>query len=1199
MNNFTNFVFKTLNNSLKFILFFLFFNLSNLLAQNEYDIRTLSKFQSEYEWIDSAKLKFIFYTYRYSSISTDKNQFPDTAYCTVFYNDTARIKQIPLYKDSIFVPDYFYCLGLSLCNTSSYCHPDRFLFTIFRYTGVIDFNSPSVIDTLNHLDACNIEIGFRGSFLMQYHSNFDNNKINDTTYDNHYCFFGINRCYQWKKGDKSPKYREFQPVNDVSRLKRQGIAQIDFGSIKNNNDSIAYELTQPIFYTTKKYRPFTTGFSLNYYITSFCRFGAASCTPRPEFNPPQGFYLNPKTGISLFSNPLTDYYRKSNLFCVKVKTFKNNNQNSKVLVSEQIRLISYLTGNYEPYVRNLNCPVLVQNFPLRRYACANKRDTFTIRLRDTMAVDQVVPDTIAYQVYQNLPGGTFWESQSISNNKEIKIAWNPTLAKVIDNPYLFNINANEQRCWPNRMYEFRSCDFYVVQMPEFAIQKNIQNCGRLELKAESINPDENTYNYQWNLTHSSGLQLSASTLNSAFILPQSGKWYISLKTTNTPHGCRSTFLDSIELPFATPKISATPQNKVCQGQIITYSAHKAEVETPLQYFWQVGNQTSTDSFFSIQAIDSFKLKLSITDNRGCTATDSFEQKTFPFYNVQKLKDTAVCIGQNISVSATPNALQDSVLWLHNNSKNLTETLLTPQVYKVQYTNSNGCTAIDSFTLKNNNPIIPVKYNDQTVCKGDTVNLITFESNDIQYQSKQWRENGVLQINPNQFKKTIHQNTVLEFIATGSQYNITCTDQDTIQINLHPTNTNRLQILKTDTCLRSNEVQVSISGSTNTQSQTINWGDGAEEAYNNQTHQYSQAQTYQIKLYSTTELGCKDTQSQQVEIYSNPILEASLQQTSLCLNTNAELLISSIPNSTQHRINWGDGNIDNNETSGTKFHTYNQANNFTISIEATDNICKSDTILYITIHPLPQTTLTAENLCLGDSTIVKVQSNGNHQYTWSPQGTAVDNNTQSYKFPQIGNYEIKLQTTDLNQCQSRDSIRFSIIERPKADFIYANLSRELKYKFKFINQSTNATGYEWFFTKTNTQTSSEISPEIVFADTGIYTIILIADKNKQCFDTAQKRVPVLEQMVFYFPNVVTLKNDGINETFGLSIEQKKFAIEYQLEIFNRWGECLFKTNDTNKDWHPANIPLGVYIYQAKIRDIYNILHEVKGVVEVVR
>lgn len=1168
-------------------------------------IHTANRYQSEFEWIDSSKLKFRFYTYRPITLNSvfSKKLFPDSASVSLINSNKNLINDIKIYRDSAFIPNNTYCTNRLPCATNQSCNFSS-SFTTFRYTGIIDFNKPQIKDTLDKYFVCNVDVVFIGNFFSNAYFNFDKLNTENHDYDSQYCYFSINRCYKWKKGDKSPKFREFEPINDIYRVFRKGNTQIDFGVNKNSNDSVVYELTQPINFATKTFWPFAAGNSINYYINSYCRF-SAPCPPRPELNPPQGFYLNPKTGISVHQNTtgyisgtnFDNYILGNNLYCVKIKTFKTNQNNQIVLVSEQVRIVDYISQRTSKDLINMS--VFVENFPLRKYACANNADTLTIRLRDTMAVNQIIADTIAYQVYQNLPGGTFWESQSTSNNKEIKIAWNPALGKSFDNPYLFNINANEQRCWPYREYEFRSCEFYVVQMPEFTIQKSLQNCGRLELKAVKTKPDENAYNYDWILTHTSGTKLTTSFSDAVLNLPKSGKWYISLKTTNTPHGCSGTFLDSIELPFATPKIVLSPNNRVCQGQTITYSAQKTEVETPLQYLWQVGNQTSIDSFFSIQAIDSFRVKLSITDNRGCIATDSFEQKTFPLYNIQKLKDTAVCIGQSISVSAKPNTLQDSVLWLHNNSNNLIETLQLPKVYKIQYKNQNGCTAIDSFTLKNNNPMIPVKYNDQTVCKGDTVNLVFFVSSNVQYQNVQWRENGVLQTNPNQYKKSIHQNTIIEISATGSQYNITCTERDTVQINLHPNNTNRLQILKTDTCLKSNQIQANIVSNTNTQSQTINWGDGVEEAYSNQTHQYSQAQSYQIILYTTTEHGCKDTQSQQIEIYSNPILFAQLKDESLCQNQSAELLISSIPNSTQHRINWGDGNSDNKEMSGTKLHTYTQANSYNINIDAKDGICKSDTTISITINPLPQTTLTAENLCLGDSTIVKVQSNGNHQYTWSPQGTAVNKNTQSYKFPQTGNYEIKLQTTDLNLCQSRDSIRFSILERPIANFTYANLSRELKYKFKFINQSTNATGYEWFFTKTNTQTSTETSPEIVFSDTGLYTIILIADKDKQCFDTTQQKVPILEQIVFYLPNVVTLNNDGINETFGLSKEQKAFAKEYQLEIFNRWGERLFKTNDTNKDWHPTNIPLGVYIYQAKIRDLYNILHEVKGVVEVVR
>ncbi|MGL5890245.1 MAG: gliding motility-associated C-terminal domain-containing protein, partial [Bacteroidia bacterium] len=49
---------------------------------------------------------------------------------------------------------------------------------------------------------------------------------------------------------------------------------------------------------------------------------------------------------------------------------------------------------------------------------------------------------------------------------------------------------------------------------------------------------------------------------------------------------------------------------------------------------------------------------------------------------------------------------------------------------------------------------------------------------------------------------------------------------------------------------------------------------------------------------------------------------------------------------------------------------------------------------------------------------------------------------------------------------------------------------------------------------------------------------------------------------YFPNSFTPNNDGLNETF------KGFGEgvwEYDLQIFNRWGERIFHTNNFTAEW----------------------------------
>jgi hypothetical protein len=630
----------------------------NLFSNSIY---TQNIFQSEFEWLSTSKVKLKFHFYR-SNLGTIR--LGDSLSYHLKIGDSEFHNIGLLRPESAYLSKEYECTGLNPCWPSK--NPCSGFFSGYSKTCVIysaTFNVDTnwLVDTLSRLNACHITFFVNGitlSFSGQPGINFFGQNI---VYPSGYYSLTINTCISKQQGDKSPEYRNSLPTKLNYMYGYEGIKQLDFGCDIIEGDSVVYQLASPIDYQWDSFA-FNGGYSYNYYMNSYCRNGAP-CAPRPELNPPQGFSFNNKTGIATY------YFRPPIVFAffyIDIYTYKTINGKKEFFSLTQRAL--YPEGDRLINLK-INTPVYYQNFPLRKYACANKADTLTIRLRDTMAVNQTIPDTIAYQVFQNLPDGSFYVSQPGTDNIELKIAWNPANGKPINNPYLFNISTNEQRCWPGRDYEFRSCEFYVIQMPEFAIQKTMQNCGRLELKAVKTKPDDNAYNYEWILTHSSGAKINLNGISSNTNLPKSGKWYISLKTTNTPHGCSGTFLDSIELPFATPKISVTPQNKVCQGQTITYTAQKAEVETPLQYLWQVGNQTSTDSVFSLQVQDSFKVKLSITDNRGCIATDSFEQKTFPFYYIQKLKDIAVCIGQSIIVSATPNALQDSVLWLHNNSNN--------------------------------------------------------------------------------------------------------------------------------------------------------------------------------------------------------------------------------------------------------------------------------------------------------------------------------------------------------------------------------------------------------------------------------------------------------------------------------------------------------------------------------------------------
>jgi gliding motility-associated-like protein len=111
-------------------------------------------------------------------------------------------------------------------------------------------------------------------------------------------------------------------------------------------------------------------------------------------------------------------------------------------------------------------------------------------------------------------------------------------------------------------------------------------------------------------------------------------------------------------------------------------------------------------------------------------------------------------------------------------------------------------------------------------------------------------------------------------------------------------------------------------------------------------------------------------------------------------------------------------------------------------------------------------------------------------------------------------------------------------------------------------------------------------------------LLVSNQGK-CYDSSSLLLPVYDDIEFYFPNVFSPNNNGLNDGFGLSSSQFLFVKEYNLKIFNRWGELLFNSDQMEETWNGGKAPLGVYIWVAQIRDVYNVLHELKGVVEVLR
>ena len=117
-----------------------------------------------------------------------------------------------------------------------------------------------------------------------------------------------------------------------------------------------------------------------------------------------------------------------------------------------------------------------------------------------------------------------------------------------------------------------------------------------------------------------------------------------------------------------------------------------------------------------------------------------------------------------------------------------------------------------------------------------------------------------------------------------------------------------------------------------------------------------------------------------------------------------------------------------------------------------------------------------------------------------------------------------------------------------------------------------------------------------------TYEVTAEKFPGCIMTDTIIVKVKEcPQYFYVPAAFTPNNDGKNEVFKPSI--MGVIQQYEFSIYNRWGQLVYKTNDTKTGWNGIvnnkRQDSGVYIWFCRYR-FYNQSQETKkGTVLLIR
>ncbi len=113
----------------------------------------------------------------------------------------------------------------------------------------------------------------------------------------------------------------------------------------------------------------------------------------------------------------------------------------------------------------------------------------------------------------------------------------------------------------------------------------------------------------------------------------------------------------------------------------------------------------------------------------------------------------------------------------------------------------------------------------------------------------------------------------------------------------------------------------------------------------------------------------------------------------------------------------------------------------------------------------------------------------------------------------------------------------------------------------------------------------------YSDTGIYKVRLIAINPNGCLDTSEGLVNIRPDIIVYIPNSFTPNDLNIRKTEG---RNEKFWVvasyfsTFDISIFNRWGELMYKSEDINEGWDGKwkgiDAAESVYVYVVNIKSL---------------
>ena len=298
------------------------------------------------------------------------------------------------------------------------------------------------------------------------------------------------------------------------------------------------------------------------------------------------------------------------------------------------------------------------------------------------------------------------------------------------------------------------------------------------------------------------------------------------------------------------------------------------------------------------------------------------------------------------------------------------------------------------------------------------------------------------------------------------------------------------------------------------------------------------------------------------------------------NATVTIVNTTNPGPWTYEWDFGDGNTSIDP--GVSSHTYATYGTYNIKLTVTNGVCVETAMETITILAIPPIVDFSYDPASGCAPLTVNFTNLSQfaepdKYQWEfGQGQATSkaiNPTYTYFEP--GKYTVSLSASNATGTvvnETKEMI-IEVFPRPSAQF-------DIKPKLLYIpggilytkNQSLQATHYEWDFGDGTISLSPQ--PQHIYSEVGKYDIQLIAYNQYGCADTTKLEsivnVEIGGQVLIpnaFSPNLsgATGGNDPSNGKNDVFLPITRGVVEFEMMVFNRWGELMFRSTDPNIGW----------------------------------